>query len=35
MFLLPTAAIGIDTDGLYFFELAWLCWAVGIGYAED
>jgi hypothetical protein len=30
MFLLPTAAIGVDTDGRYFFEVAWLCWAVGV-----
>lgn len=30
MFLLPTAAVGVDTDGRYFLEVAWLCWAVGI-----
>jgi len=30
MFLIPTAAVGVDTDGKYFFELAWLCWAVGV-----
>ena len=30
MFLLPTIAIGVDTDGRFFFEVAWFCWAAGI-----
>jgi len=30
-FLIPTAATGIDTDGRFFFEIAFLCFAVGIG----
>jgi len=31
LFLLPTAAVGVDVDGLFFFEIAWLCWAIGVG----
>lgn len=31
VFLLPTLAIGVDTDGRYFFEAAWLHWAIGVG----
>jgi len=30
-FLLPAIAVGADIDGRYFLEVAWLCWAVGIG----
>lgn len=30
LFLLPAIAIGMS-DGLPFIELAWLCWAIGIG----
>lgn len=30
-FLLPALAVGVDMDGRYFLEVAWLCWAVGIG----
>lgn len=29
--LVPTAAVGIDADGRFFFEAAWLLWAVGVG----
>lgn len=31
VFLLPTLAVGLDTDGRPFIEVAWLCWAVGLG----
>ena len=30
-FLLPSAAVGVDTDGRYFFELAWMFFAIGFG----
>ena len=30
LFLIPAAAVGVDVDGRYFFEVAWLCWAVGV-----
>lgn len=30
-FILPAIAVGIDVDGLFFMEMAWLCWAVGVG----
>lgn len=30
-FLWPACAIGTDQQGLLFFEIAWLCWAVGFG----
>ena len=30
-FLLPALACGVDIDGMYFMEAAWLWWAVGIG----
>ena len=30
LFLLPAIAVGMS-DGLPFIELAWLCWAIGIG----
>ncbi len=34
LFLLPTFAVGVDADdGRPFFEIAWLCWAAGIGEA--
>jgi hypothetical protein len=29
-FLLPSIAIGTE-DGVPFLEIAWLCWAIGIG----
>jgi len=29
-FVLPTMAIGLDEDGLWFVEIAWLNIAVGI-----
>lgn len=32
-FLLPTMAVGVDLDGRYFAELAWLNLAVGFGSA--
>ena len=31
LFLLPALAIGLDTDGRPFIEIAWLNIAVGIG----
>ena len=31
MFLLPAVAVGMDENGSPFMELAWLCWAIGIG----
>ncbi len=32
LFLLPCVAVGTDIeDGRPFFEIAWLCWAVGVG----
>lgn len=30
-FILPALAFGIDTDGRFFFEAAWLIWAIGVG----
>jgi hypothetical protein len=30
-FILPTAAVGVDIDGRYFFEIGIFCWAVGLG----
>lgn len=30
-FIIPALAIGIDVDGRYFIEAAWLCFAVGLG----
>lgn len=30
-FILPTVAAGIDTDGMFFFELAWFNIAIGLG----
>jgi len=30
-FIFPALAMGIDIDGRYFMEAAWLCWAVGVG----
>ena len=30
-FLLPTAACGIDLDGRYFFEVAFLFFVIGVG----
>ena len=30
-FIFPALAMGIDIDGRYFLEFAWLCWAVGVG----
>lgn len=30
-FILPALAIGVDVDGRYFMEVAWLCWAAGLG----
>jgi len=29
-FLIPTAAIGWDVDNAWFFEVAWLNFAVGV-----
>jgi hypothetical protein len=34
-FLLPAVAIGRDTDDRVFFEIAWLCWAAGVGSLSD
>lgn len=34
-FLLPTAAVGTDVDGRYFFEVAWLFFVVGLGTLEE
>lgn len=34
LFVIPTLAIGTDEDGLPFLEIAWLCWAVGLGSIE-
>lgn len=34
-FLLPTFATGIDVDGRYFFEAAWLFYVIGIGDKPD
>lgn len=34
-FLLPTMAIGIDTDGRYFMEVAFLFFVLGIGDKPD
>ena len=34
LFLLPAIAVGIDMeDDRPFLEVAWLCWAAGIGVA--
>lgn len=33
-FLLPAIAVGVDTDGLYFVEVAFLNVAVGFGRAD-
>jgi hypothetical protein len=30
-FLWPAIAIGLDVDGMLFFEAAWLWWAIGLG----
>jgi hypothetical protein len=30
-FLIPCVAIGTEEDGRPFLEIAWLCWAIGIG----
>lgn len=30
-FIFPALAVGTDGDGLPFIEIAWLCWAIGIG----
>ena len=30
-FVWPALALGVDIDGRFFFEAAWLCWAAGIG----
>lgn len=30
-FLFPAVAVGVDVDGRYFIEFAWLCWAIGLG----
>lgn len=30
IFIFPAAALGVDVDGRYFFEVAWLFWAVGV-----
>lgn len=30
-FITPTIAVGTDVDNRAFIELAWLCFAVGIG----
>ena len=32
-FIWPALAMGVDVDGRYFMEAAWLWWAVGIGAA--
>lgn len=34
MFLLPAIAVGMDEHGLPFLEVAWLCWAIGVGKKE-
>lgn len=34
-FLLPACAVGIDLDGRVFFEVAWLCWAAGVGSLDN
>jgi len=31
LFILPAIAVGTDADQRPFFEVAWLCWAIGIG----
>lgn len=31
MFVFPALAVGIDVDGRVFIEVAWACWAIGIG----
>ena len=33
-FLLPSAAVGVDIDGRYFFEVAWLFFVIGLGSLE-
>lgn len=30
-FLFPTIAVGLDIDGRMFWEVTWLCVAIGIG----
>lgn len=30
-FLLPTIAVGLDLDGAYFVEVAWLNLSIGFG----
>lgn len=30
-FLLPTMAVGVDVNGLWFVEVAWFCFAAGLG----
>lgn len=30
-FLWPALACGFDVDGRVFMEIAWLCWAAGLG----
>ena len=30
-FIVPAIAVGVDTDGLFFFEIAWFNLAVGLG----
>ena len=32
-FIWPALAMGVDADGRYFMEAAWLWWAAGIGAA--
>lgn len=32
-FVLPAFAVGVDRDGRYFCEVAWGCWAIGVGAA--
>lgn len=32
LFILPALAVGMD-GGMPFIELAWLCWAIGVGNA--
>ena len=32
LFLLPCIAVGVDVEtDLPFLEVAWLCWAIGVG----
>ncbi len=32
LFVWPALAVGVDLDGRFFFEVAWLLWAVGVGH---